>query len=162
MLPGLSVLPQNRPNRWLFKIHFPNILARRAKMYWKLVWRSPRFASQNVLKSDLKKSQIYPIWRHSDPLWSQIWHGSCPETCLRWDGWPFYLRPFYSRPMFFSQFVMKSYHIINTCLALDLTLLDKIFISTKYVLNYSGYILMLVTWSVRTLHSPFIVQFFFK
>ena len=29
---------------------------------------------QNVLKSDLKKSRICPIWGQSDPLWSQTWH----------------------------------------------------------------------------------------
>ena len=27
---------------------------------------------QNVLKSDLKKSQICPIWGQSDPHWAQI------------------------------------------------------------------------------------------
>ena len=28
----------------------------------------------NVLKSDLKKSRICPIWGKSDPLWSQTYH----------------------------------------------------------------------------------------
>ena len=28
----------------------------------------------NVLKSDLKKSRICPIWGQSDPLWSQTYH----------------------------------------------------------------------------------------
>ena len=30
--------------------------------------------SQNLLESDLKKSQICPIWGQSDPLWSQTWY----------------------------------------------------------------------------------------
>ena len=34
--------------------------------------------SKNVLKSDLKKYQICPIWNQSDPLWVQIWH-----SCIR-------------------------------------------------------------------------------
>ena len=29
--------------------------------------------SRNVLKYDLKKSRISPIWGQSDPLWAQIW-----------------------------------------------------------------------------------------
>ena len=32
---------------------------------------------QNVLKSDLKKSRICPIWGHSDPFWVQIYSPSC-------------------------------------------------------------------------------------
>ena len=28
----------------------------------------------NILKSDLKKSRICPIWGQSDPLWSQAYH----------------------------------------------------------------------------------------
>ena len=28
---------------------------------------------QNILKSDLKKSRICPIWGQSDPFWVQIW-----------------------------------------------------------------------------------------
>ena len=31
-------------------------------------------AIQNVLKSDLKKSRIFPIWGQSDTLWSQVRH----------------------------------------------------------------------------------------
>ena len=37
----------------------------------KLVSGSP---SQNVLKIDLRNSQICSIWANSDPLWAQICH----------------------------------------------------------------------------------------
>ena len=47
---------QNGTNLGLFQIRFQYILAQR----------------QNVLKSDLKKSRICPIWGQSDPFWVQI------------------------------------------------------------------------------------------
>ena len=37
---------------------------------------------QNVLKFELKKSQICPIWSQSDPLYAQIWLHSLRECVL--------------------------------------------------------------------------------
>ena len=47
-------------------------------------------ASQNVLKFDMKKPRICPIWGHSDPLCSQTWHpwlGFCAEATMRSSQW---------------------------------------------------------------------------
>ena len=58
--PELVRLTKKWTNLGLFQIRFQYILA---------------LLRQNVLKSDLKKSQICPIWGvHSDPLWSQTYH----------------------------------------------------------------------------------------
>ena len=45
-------------------------------------------SSQNVLKSDLKKSWICPNWSQSVPLWSETW---CPWL-ISSDWWTFVLR----------------------------------------------------------------------
>ena len=57
-------LAPTETNTGLFQIRFQYIFAQR----------------QNVLKSDLKKSRICPIWGQSDPFWVQIWsarHSHC-------------------------------------------------------------------------------------
>ena len=46
--------------------------------FWR--WR------QNVLKSDLKKSRICPIWGQSDPFWGQIWCGRLCQRQLKLTG----------------------------------------------------------------------------
>ena len=46
------------------------------------------FSAFGVMKSDLKKPRICPIWGQSDPLWSQTYHPCCtalskrPVSCI--------------------------------------------------------------------------------
>ena len=58
----------NRTNLGLFEISFQYILAWRAKMYWKMIF---------------KKSQICPIWCQSGPKWDQIWHARAQQWVSR-------------------------------------------------------------------------------
>ena len=65
----------NGSNLGLFQIIFQDILARRAKMSWKMIWKIPRFEpSKNVLKNYLKKPKICPIMCQSDPICGHHWH----------------------------------------------------------------------------------------
>ena len=57
--PKWARIIPNGTHPGLFQIRFQYILAQRR---------------QNVLKSDLKKSRICPIWGQSDPFWSQTYH----------------------------------------------------------------------------------------
>ena len=66
-------LAPNGTNSRLFQIRFPYILARKAKMYWNLVWKSLRFVSLwSNLASFVHKSDIHDTSFNRKYQWNQI------------------------------------------------------------------------------------------
>ena len=63
MASKLGQIGPNRPNVWFFQIIFQYTLARRAKMYWNVIWKSPGFA------------HLGPIWPslRAKMYWNVIW-----------------------------------------------------------------------------------------
>ena len=63
-------LAQIGSNLWLFKFSFQYILARRAKMYWKLILKSPRFVGfdANLAKSAIPAQECNPAMQQLIPV----------------------------------------------------------------------------------------------
>ena len=78
---GCQVWTLNGTNPGLFKIFFQYILAKRDKMYWKLI---------------LQKSQICPFWSYLDLHWAKSDIPVCSYiTCIWWSGIPAVLPKFW-------------------------------------------------------------------